>query len=245
MAEFKIKIAGHVIAVQSLFESTRDYCGKYLTQEEPEHMAAVCREDLAFEQAMLDQEAQEEGLKRRQFSDPFLERAAIQRKAAEFLFDHRVLMLHGSTVAVEGEAFLFTASCGTGKSTHTRLWREAFGSRAVMVNDDKPFLRIGADGVLACGTPWSGKHGLDSNVTAPLRGICILERGPENHIWPIEAAQALPVLRHQGYRPMDGRKAGAFEALVEELAAGVPLWRMACTPTVEAARTAYEAMAAP
>ena len=50
--------------------------------------------------------------------------------------------------------FADSIDSGTGKSTHARLWRETFGDRAVMVNDDKPLLRITKDGVIAYGTPW-------------------------------------------------------------------------------------------
>ena len=136
MAVFNIRIAGCSAAVSSLFASTRDYCGKYLTEENPECTITVNREDLIFEQEALRQEALEEGIRIRTFTDPFLERTAIQRKLAEFLFDRDILMTHGSTVAVDGKAYLFTARCGTGKSTHTRLWRQVFGNRAVMINDD-------------------------------------------------------------------------------------------------------------
>ena len=48
MAEFRIKIAGKTAAVTSLFDSTRDYCRAYLTEEEPDFHIAVTREDLAF-----------------------------------------------------------------------------------------------------------------------------------------------------------------------------------------------------
>ena len=78
---------------------------------------------------------------------------------------------------MDGQAVLFTAKSGTGKSTHTKLWRDLFGERAVMVNDDKPLLRILKDGVLVCGTPWDGKHRLSTNCALPLKAICILERG--------------------------------------------------------------------
>ena len=54
---------------------------------------------------------------------------------------HNGIMLHSSCVVVDDKAYLFTARSGTGKSTHTRLWCQLFGDRAVMVNDDKPFLR--------------------------------------------------------------------------------------------------------
>ena len=237
-----MKIAGYTAEINSLFESTRDYCRNYLTGETPDFSIAVSREDLAFEQEALRREAQEEGIKVRTFTDPFLERTAIQRAYAEFLFAQNVLMTHGSTVAVDGKAYLFTAACGTGKSTHTRLWRQAFGARATMVNDDKPFLKLTADGVFACGSPWSGKHGLDSNITVPLQGICILERGKENQIRQMASGEARTMLLHQSYRPLAPEKADCFEEMVQLLAEKVPLWHMYCNMDVSAAEVSHGAM---
>jgi hypothetical protein len=242
MAQFRIEIAGHCFEVTSLFESTRDYCRNYLSEKAPDFSVSVTAEDLIFEQAALDEEAREEGMKRRKFTDPFLERTAIQRKVAEALFDRDVLLLHGSAVAVDATGYLFTAACGTGKSTHTRYWREVFGHRAVMVNDDKPFLQITPAGIIMYGAPWSGKHGLDTNVAVPLKGICILERGAENRIFPLEAENALPMLLHQSQMPLDPAKQDAFCHLVKRLSESVSLWRMECTKDPRAAVIAWEAM---
>ena len=153
-----------------------------------------------------------------------------------------ILLFHGSTVAMDGNAYLFTARSGTGKSTHTRLWREAFGSRAVMVNDDKPFLKFTPGGIFACGSPWSGKHGLDSNITAPLQGICILERGAENRIRPANAQEVLPMLYKQANLPLDPQKLPQLRRLVEKLSQQIPLWQMECTKDPAAAQVAFDAM---
>ena len=244
MAEFIMEIAGCSGRVRTLFDSTRDYCRNYLTEQEPAFTVSVTRDDLLFEQQELDAEADAEGMKRRCFSDPFLERAAIQRAFAERLFDRGILLVHGSTVAVDGKGYLFTARCGTGKSTHTRLWRETFGNRARMVNDDKPFVTLGSP-VMVCGAPWSGKHGLDSNITVPLQGICILERGQENRIERIRPEEAAPLLRHQSYCPMDPGKEEAFRSLTDKLLKNVPLWRIFCTKDPQAARIAFDAMSRP
>ncbi len=242
MADFTIEIAGYSFGIHSMFESTREYCRRYLSEKTPRLEIAPRQTDLTFEQEMLELEAVEEGIKIRKFTEPFLERAAIQRAVTEFLFDRDVLMLHGSTVAVDGKGYLFTAKCGTGKSTHTRLWCQAFGGRAVMVNDDKPFLKVTDAGVWVCGSPWSGKHGLDSNVTVPLAGICILERGIENQIAPCDSNGAMAVLLHQGYCPLDVGKKPAYEALVRKVTETVPLWKMACNKEIGAAFIAYGAM---
>ncbi len=240
MARFRMKIAGRVADVTSLFDSTRDYCRAYLTEETPHFSIAVTPGDLAFEQEELRREAVEEGMRVRTFTDPFLDRAAVQRGFARHLFDRGTLLFHGSAVAVDGRGYVFTARCGTGKSTHTRLWRELLGDRAVMINDDKPFLRITEEGIWVCGAPWSGKHGLENNIQVPLGGICILHRGRENRIEPLAPGEAAAFLTAQCYAP-PGRE-GELAARVEELANRTPLWRMECTRELPAAQTAVTAM---
>ena len=243
MAQFKIKIADQVFHITSLFESTRDYCRCYLTEEEPKYFVTTCREDLDFEQQQAREEAILEGFRFRNFPDPYLERTAIQRKIAQLLFVHDVLVFHGSVVAVDGSGYLFTAKSGTGKSTHTRLWRQVFGDRAVMVNDDKPFLRITGEDVLVCGSPWSGKHGLDTNISVPLKGICILERGTENRICRIDAKDALFMLLQQSSRPQAPGLMPKYLELVDTVARNTVFWKMQCTIDPQAATVAYEAMA--
>lgn len=242
MAVFRMKIAGFVAEIQSLFDSTPQYFRPYLTGETAAFSICVQPGDLRFEQAELDREAVEEGFRFRVFTDPFLERAAIQRAFAEYLFDRDTLLLHGSAVALDGRGYLFTARSGTGKSTHTRLWREVFGDRAVMINDDKPFVALAGEGVTVFGSPWSGKHGLDSNIAVPLAGICILERGSANQIHPLAAGEALAMLRKQAYCPLDPEKKDGFLKLTACVAEKVPLWYMECTKDPSAARVAHAAM---
>ena len=242
MESFVMEIAGLAVEVQPLFQSTREYCKSYLTDKTAEFFVEVTPEDLTFQQALLEQEAIEEGLKIRKFTEPFLERATIQRKVADALLARNTLMMHGSTVAVDGKAYLFTAPCKTGKSTHTRLWRELFGDRAVMVNDDMPFLQITAEGVLAYGSPWSGKHGLATNICVPLQGICFLNRGTKNVIQPMEAARGAEALRRQIHSPVDEQLQQKAATLAGRLAEIVPLWEMDCNIQPDAPRVSYEAM---
>ena len=234
-----MKVAGAVAEVHPQFDSTMEYFRPYLTEETAEFSITVTPEDREFEQQDALREALEEGMRPRTFTEPFLERAAIQRKFAEFLLNRDVLLFHGSTVAVDGFAYIFTAKCGTGKSTHTRLWRQVFPT-AQMVNDDKPFLTLTNHGVIAHGSPWSGKHGLSSNISVPLKGICILSRGPENKIIPMAPADAMEMLLAQGHCPPDAPK--KFRELTEKLAHSVALWSMECNKNPEAAEVAHRAM---
>jgi len=237
-----MEIAGLVAQVQPMFGSTREYCRRYLSDRAPDCFVTVTGEDLTYQQALAEQEAIEEGIRVRKFPEPFLERATLQRKIAQELLSRDTLLLHGSTVAVDGAAYLFTAPCGTGKSTHTRFWRGTFGNRAVMVNDDKTFLQITDSGVFAYGSPWSGKHGLDTNICIPLAGICFLSRGAEDVIQRGKPEDCLGELLHQSFLPEEPQGRAKAMALGKTLSQRVPLWEMQCTKDPAAALVSYEAM---
>lgn len=237
MGAFTCGIGGHNFAVNSLYDSTAHYCARYPATGAPEIVLTIHPHQLEAQQEALRQEALAEGLKSRVFTDPFLERAVLQALIADYLRRIGFFLLHGSTLAMDGKAYLFTAKCGTGKSTHTRLWRQVFGDRVTMLNDDKPFLEWTESGITAWGSPWSGKHGLDTNTSAPLAGVCVLERGTENQIRPLDPAEALPLLQQQA----DERDHPFLESLVKT----VPLWRMQCTKDPAAAILARETMTRP
>lgn len=158
------------------------------------------------------------------------------------LLEHGGFMLHSSAVAVDGRAYLFSAPSGTGKSTHTRLWREVFGERAIIINDDKPALRIINGEVIAYGTPWSGKSDLNENMGVPVGGICVLERSEVNFIEPLDEAAAVFAILNQTLRPKGERLMSSLLGLLDEVIGRTPVWRMGCNISPEAARMAYEAM---
>lgn len=242
MTEFMIALADRRIRVCALYESTRTFCEDYCCTGDADFALTVSPEDISFERKKSAREDALEGIPTRHFSDEYLETLAVYRKIAEKMPDYNTFLFHGSVVAVDGEGYLFTAKSGTGKSTHTRFWRQEFGSRAVMVNDDKPLLQVREDGVWAYGTPWDGKHRLSSNTAVPLKGICILERAAENHIEPISAKQTLPMLLQQSYRPQSPVGVARLLSLLDALANRTRFYRLGCNLDPAAARIAYEGM---
>ena len=242
MITFTIKIAGKKIGITTPSERTRLYCQDYLTSEQPDWSVTISSEDIESEKALVRRNNARKGTTPPPFTDQYLEVIALYRKIAERMLRDDTLLFHGSVIAVDGEAYLFTAASGTGKSTHTRLWRQIFGDRAVMVNDDKPLLTITKSGVTASGTPWCGKHRLSTNITVPLKAICILERGQENKIEPISASQALPMLLQECHRPEAPDKLVRLLDLLDQMISKVALYRLQCNMEPEAAIVAYSGM---
>lgn len=157
------------------------------------------------------------------------------------LLHHGGFMLHSSAVVLDGEAYLFSAPSGTGKSTHTEQWLKLFGERAKILNDDKPAIML-RDTITACGTPWSGKSDLNLNLEVPLQGICILERSEVNFIEPLPAEKAVFALLDQTLRPEGEEEMLLLLDMLDRVTREVKIWRMGCNISVEAARVAYEGM---
>ena len=154
------------------------------------------------------------------------------------------MMLHSSAVVMDGYAYLFSAPCGTGKSTHTDLWRQTFGyDRVLMLNDDKPALRLEDGRWYAYGTPWSGKTAQNLNMRVPLGGICVLTRGETNEIEPFSGVKATFALLEQTSRSVDAESRQRLLEMLDNLLGLVPVWKLKCTPTEEAARVSQKAMA--
>ena len=155
------------------------------------------------------------------------------------------MLLHASAVVMDGRAYLFSAPSGTGKSTHTALWRRVFGEdRAQILNDDKPALRLENGTFYAYGTPWSGKTDLNINVRVPLAGICLLSRGAENVIYPCQGRQAIHDILEQTIRPRDQKLTEKLLELLDCLMRTVPVWKMECNMEPLAALVAWRAMSA-
>lgn len=153
------------------------------------------------------------------------------------------LMLHSSALVMDGKAYLFSAPCGTGKSTHVSLWRRVFGDERVRVlNDDKPALRL-EDGVwYAYGTPWSGKTGQNMNIRVPVGGIAMIERGEKNDVVPFTGTEAVFAVMGQIAKSNDPATRVKMMEMMDKLMTMVPIWKLRCNMDPEAAVVAFETM---
>lgn len=230
------------IEIDSLYEEVHRLCASYGTSAVPDFPVRTAPEDIPYERERSRRERAAAGLPEIEAGDGTLETLAVYRKIAEKLPAYSGFLMHGSCVAVDGEGYLFIASSGTGKSTHTRLWREYLGDRAVMINDDKPLVRLTDGHAVIYGTPWDGKHHLSTNTAVPLKAVCILTRAGQNTIHRIGAREAYPMLLQQIYRPASREALAQTLSLADRLPSLVSLWKLGCNMEIGAAKTAYETM---
>lgn len=165
--------------------------------------------------------------------------------ATSFMFARKVLdlggyYLHSSAVILDGKAYLFSATSGTGKSTHTEKWCRLFGAQ--YLNDDKPILRFTDGRWMAYGTPWSGKHNLSTNAGVPVGAIACLRRGEENTIAPMPPEKAVPFLMSQSVYRLPQERVEKKLVLMDKLLREVPVWELYCRNDDDAAYVSRAAM---
>lgn len=157
------------------------------------------------------------------------------------IIEHGRFFLHASAVVYEGAAYLFSAPSGTGKSTHTALWRKLFPGSYIL-NDDKPVIWPEKERITVWGTPFAGKTDLQVNRGVRLQGICFLKQSAENQIRTVTETEALALMLNNTWRPMDDRGMGLLLDMIEQVITHSRVYALGCTPELEAAKLAYSVM---
>lgn len=152
----------------------------------------------------------------------------------------QTVMIHSSCIVCHGQAVLFLGESGTGKSTHTRLWRKYIAG-SHLLNDDSPVLRIEHDKVWVCGSPWSGKTPCYRQERFPLKGCVRLLQAPRNEMKRLAVLQGYAAL-HPSAPPAFAYDRSLFDSVSSTLGRVlecIPCFLLACLPDEEAAQLAH------
>ena len=126
----------------------------------------------------------------RQSANPYSIDAAFRIVHSLLLARQGGLLVHAASAVRNGRAFLFAGVSTAGKTTISRL----APPDATLLTDEISYVRRNADdsGYTAYGTPFAGELAEPgANVRAPLGGVFLLAKGPENVIEPLEPAEAI------------------------------------------------------
>ena len=169
-----------------------------------------------------------------QFLPPYHETICLYRMVCSKLLEHDVFLMHSSVVVKDGDAYVFTAKSGTGKSTHSLLWTSIFDD-AYILNGDKPLFRLKEDGFYAYGMPWCGKEGFQVNKSAKVKAVCFLSQAKENSISRLSAREVIMRIFEQVHIPDEDKEKGKVLSLLDKFILDIPFYHLKCTKDPEAA----------
>ena len=150
------------------------------------------------------------------------------------------IAIHSSCIVSNDAAVIFLGESGTGKSTHTRLWRENIQD-AMLLNDDSPILRIIDGTPWVYGSPWSGKTPCYKQERYPLAACVRLSQAPYNKIQKLHVIKGYAAL-HPSCPPefaYDERIYSHISATLGALLKVVPTYWLECLPDADAAHLSH------
>lgn len=153
------------------------------------------------------------------------------------LLQHDAFLLHSSVVAVNGKTILFSGPSGAGKSTQAALW-ERFAD-AEILNGDRCVVMKKEDGFYGGGSPWSGTSGIYRSEQAPIAGIVLLKKGPENRLRRLGFEAFSPLFSQTTVNSWDSQFVDTVSGLYAQLLEQVPVYELECRPCAESVELVY------
>lgn len=229
MLELKIILSDLKIQVKHKYDYMLRLCKDYIADFEKSDITAAADDNAVLKEKEMVPAAPIDTC----------ESLCIYRAIAEQLPQFDRFVFHGAAIEHGGNAYLFTAPSGTGKTTHINLWKKYLGNNVNIINGDKPIINV-ADNPIVYGTPWAGKEGYQRNVSAPLKAICILKQAKTNNITRLKTADALNHIMRQVYMPHNVQALSKTLALIGKIIENIPVYMLECDISEEAFRTSYE-----
>ena len=158
--------------------------------------------------------------------------------------------IHSASILYQDQVWLFSGHSGMGKSTHTNLWKEQFGTE--IINGDLNLIgwnsgkqdssgqnanKTSSKGhPIVYGMPWCGTSGISSTKSYPLGGIVLLGRSDNDHFESLTNDQKIVRVMQRMISPVwteDMLEANLKCA--DKLAKEVPIYYLLCTKEPSAA----------
>lgn len=150
-------------------------------------------------------------------------------------------VFHCSYIERGGEAILFTAPSETGKSTQAELWKNLRGVE--IINGDRAAIRLAEGVLLAEGIPFAGSSRYCKNRSLPIRAIVYLGQASQTTIRRLRGYEAFSkIWEGVSVNTWDREDLERVSAVVQKVAAEIPVYHMPCTPDETAVQTLEEAL---
>lgn len=241
MEKTHIRIAGIEVEIEHLYDLSIFFRNAISDSDKADISIKISEDDIQNEYIKMKEEYKREGIDSPEWNESALETTAIYRKIAQFLPSFGAIVFHGSAVAYDGKAYIFTARSGTGKTTHSSLWLDNIKG-SYIVDGDKPIIRMIDGKPYVCGTPWNGKEKYGTNDIIPLEAICMISRGKENIISEVSFKESITTIIEQTYRSDNMRVLSDTLRIINSVGKAIRFYKLSCNMEPEAAFVSFKGM---
>ena len=171
------------------------------------------------------------------FDNVFCSLLSLERR----MFPLDFYVLHSAYTVYEGQAILFTAPSGVGKSTQAELWEKHRGAH--LINGDRSLLHFRDGRLYASGWPVCGSSGVCRNECYPVRAIVLLEQAGENRVDRLtEQEYTLRLMRELTINYHNPKFFDGALDFLSRLVAGADLRRLRCDISLQAVECLHAAL---
>lgn len=149
------------------------------------------------------------------------------------MYQHHHYILHSAYIVDKGEAILFPAPSGVGKSTQADLWKKY--RNVEIINGDRSLLVKEDDGFYAKGWPVCGSSKICHNKAYPIKAIVMLDQGPTNVATnPTYIVKTKRLLKEITVNFHNQDYVNQSFEFIDQLISEVPIVHLSCTISEEA-----------
>lgn len=165
--------------------------------------------------------------------------------------------IHSASILYRDQVWIFSGHSGMGKSTHTNLWKEQFGTE--IINGDLNLIgwnsgkqdssgqNVNKPGSkrhsIVYGMPWCGTSGIASTKSYPLGGIVLLGRSDNDHFELLTNDQKIVRVMQRMISPVwEEEMLNQNLTCAEKLAKQIPIFYFLCTKEPSAAERMKDAI---
>lgn len=205
----------------------------YSLSKDKQQVRLLIRHDLAYQQIQIE-------LNRHLIQDlPMTEYIFSGMMFLELAMHLGYLPVHAAALKIHDEVVLFSAPSGTGKSTHSRYWREVHPD-VVSINDDKPILLVKKDETICYGSFFSGEDRINQNTTGKVKAIVLLSQGLDNKIEMVDPKTGLEeIIRNTLTPKLESTWDQTLKAIVT-LVNTIPIYKLHATNNHDSVHTIYQ-----
>lgn len=151
------------------------------------------------------------------------------------------LPIHASCIDDHKHTFLLSGPSKSGKSTQTNHFMRAY-PQATIINEDKPLIYFKDKIPYVIGSPWSGKHVINTNIERPLDYLFFIQKNTTNQMSKLNRKETIKQVFKNIHRPGDEYLVDQMMVIVEQMIDYLKIYQFNCTNDISSSIYLYNFM---